>query len=101
MKLTFKKGWNKDKPKRWYLFADQGKKMWPIGMHGFDPDKPLVLEANYAVWDLERKLKEYNIHFCREREYEYLTWPKYLYVYYKCYADEAEFIVKMSGGIEI
>ena len=100
MKLYFKKGYNKDKPKRWYIFA-QTPPLYKYGFGNiFNAGLPLITFESCASSSLKISLAGKGIHISCDKKL--LSWQnKEHFVYFRCHADEAEFILKYSDGIEI
>lgn len=109
MKIHFKKGYNKDKLKRWYIFGTCSKQQsYPSGIYnisteGFKsmvyPDHPLTFRDWVTCHNVRMKLLDLGI-----KTHELQRWksdPRGLYVYFRCHADEAEFMLKFSDGVEI
>jgi len=103
MKIHFKKGYNKKKPKRWYVFGDKKNSYYYCaGMQNINnlENSPICFSQYYGCSSFKiYVLKNYGISLSKDQKYAYDQ--SRLYVYFRCRADEAAFILKYSNGIEI
>ena len=110
MRIHFKKGYNKDKPNRWYIFGSCTSQQWNslstgiynISIEGYMssyPEHHLTFGDWFNCHKVRAKLLELGI-----KTHELQRWtsdPRELFVYFRCHADEAEFMLKFSDGVEI
>jgi hypothetical protein len=102
--LHFKKGWNHNKPNRWYIFGDTDFTSGFYNIFNFNyGNEPLITyhkhswEANQII----RALKAQNINACMTTRDSDAVCAYRLFVYNRSHADDAAFIIKASDGVTI
>jgi len=111
MKIYFKKGYNKDKPKRWYIYGIythkeltnnlydyQYKHIYDIGTESTPPDRPIHVDRSIC-YTFKKKLSDLGLKICEDKKW--VDDPAKYFVYFRSHADEAEFILRFSNGAEI
>jgi hypothetical protein len=103
MKLYFKKDYNPDKPKRWYVFPVDGSGDPEFGrsdLFYFNPSEPIIFKSQtYAYVHIRNKIGLVlgsKSHICSCPSKEYYAWYN-MFLYFRSHADEAEFLMKISN----
>jgi|SRR5882672_12529973 len=100
MKIYFKKGIREDKLKRWYVtvtYADiNNSPYWHIGYS----DRIL----SFNSWHYSNRfstiiMQKYGLKLIKDQKWR--NDPIQFFVYFRSHADEAEFMLKYSGGLEV
>lgn len=100
MKIYFKKGWNKDKPKRWYVFSGDC-----VNIFNNNDIEPTYFNSSHSSWVFASELRKMGFYPSKDTSVDPFKYSRNashrLYLYFKNHADEAEFILKSSEGFEI